>query len=183
MSHPFDWAIDFVFAVEGYVSNSKYDSGGYTKYGIAQNSHPNVDVRNLTIDGAKRIYKEDYWDACKCGEFSRPLALYLLDFAVNSGVRNAALGLQRAVNKLNAGTGISPLAEDGKIGTKTILAAFSIPEGLMQAAFHAYRTEFYFNIVKKNATQNKFLRGWMNRLAKLNMYANGASIKRMNAML
>lgn len=183
MSHPFDWAIDFVFAVEGYVSNSKYDSGGYTKYGIAQNSHPNVDVKNLTIEGAKRIYEGEYWNACKCGRFRPPLALYLMDFAVNSGVKNAAVGLQRTANKLTPGTGILALCEDGKIGEKTIAAVNSIPQHLMIAAFHAYRVQFYFNLVAKKSTQSKFLRGWMNRLAKLNMYANGASIKTMNTML
>lgn len=183
MSDTFSWAIDFVFAVEGYVSNSKYDSGGYTKFGIAQNAHPGVDVRNLTIDGAKNIYRKQYWDACKCDKFAPSLALYLMDFAVNSGAKNAAVGLQRTVNKLTAGTGALALCEDGKIGEKTIAAVNGIPERLMIAAFHAYRTEFYFNIVKKNSTQNAFLRGWMNRLAKLNMYANGASIKRMNVML
>ena len=51
----FDKAIDFIFEVEGYVSNHKADAGGYTKYGIAQKSHPNVNVRTLTLDGAKEI--------------------------------------------------------------------------------------------------------------------------------
>lgn len=183
MSDTFDWAIDFIFAVEGYISNAKHDSGGYTKYGIAQNAHPNVDVKNLTIDDAKGIYKTDYWKTCKCDRFSPALGLYLMDFAVNSGTKSAAVGLQRTVNKLTAGTGTLALAEDGVIGPKTINAVQGIPKHLMIAGFHAYRVQYYFNIVAKNSTQNKFLRGWMNRLAKLNMYANGASITTMNRML
>ena len=183
MSDTFDWAIDFIFAVEGYVSNDKHDSGGYTKYGIAQNAHPDVDVKNLTIDDAKGIYKTDYWKTCKCDRFSPALGLYLMDFAVNSGTKSAAVGLQRTVNKLTAGTGTLALAEDGKIGEKTIAAVNALPEQLMVAAYHAYRVQFYFNLVAKKASQSKFLRGWMNRISKLNMYANGASIKRMNAML
>ena len=183
MSDMFDWAIDFVFAVEGHVSNAKHDSGGYTKYGIAQNAHPDVDVKNLTPDDAKKIYRKKYWNACKCGELPPTLALYLMDFAVNSGVKKAVAGLQCCYNKMTAGTGTLALAEDGIIGPKTITAVQCIPKHLMIAGFHAYRVQYYFNIVAKNSTQNKFLRGWMNRLAKLNMYANGASIKTMNRML
>lgn len=169
----FDHAIDFIFAVEGYVSNSKYDAGGYTKYGIAQKAHPNVDVKNLTIDGAKAIYKRQYWDACRCDEFDENVGLYVMDFAVNSGVQTAVKALQKCLNLQASGKADAPLVVDGKIGDKTIAAANGVPDRLLVAAFHAYRVSFYFGLVKKNSTQNKFLRGWMNRLAKLQMYVNG----------
>ena len=169
----FDHAINFIFSVEGYVSNSKYDAGGYTKFGIAQKAHPNVDVKNLTLDGAKAIYRRQYWDACRCDDLNPTLALYLMDFAVNSGVKTAVKGLQKCLNLQVSGKADAPLVVDGKIGDKTIAAANGVPDRLLVAAFHAYRVSFYFGLVKKNSTQNKFLRGWMNRLAKLQMYVNG----------
>ena len=45
------------------------------------------------------------------------------------------------------------------------------------AALHAYRTAYFFGIVKRNPSQNTFLKGWINRLAKLNTYAHGVTVK------
>lgn len=78
-------AIDFVFMVEGYMSDNPYDPGGKTKYGIAQKWHPDVDVQSLTKEGAEVIYKRTYWDRCRCGDYSWPLALCIFDAAVQHG--------------------------------------------------------------------------------------------------
>ena len=173
MSKQFDNAIDFIFAVEGYISNHKADAGGFTKYGIAQKSHPNIVVKNLTLDGAKQIYKKEYWDACKCDEFDGNVGLYLMDFAVNSGVKTAAAALQKCANRLLSGKNDAPLAADGKIGPKTIEAVKQLDAPALVAALQAY----FFGIVKRSPSQNTFLKGWMNRLAKLNMYAHGVTVK------
>ena len=61
------------------------DPGGRTKYGIDQRSHPNVDIRNLTRDQAKAIYRRDYWDAVKADELPPGLRLVVVDIAVNNG--------------------------------------------------------------------------------------------------
>lgn len=46
---------------EGGFVNSPSDPGGMTKYGISQKYNPDVDVKNLTVDEAVRIYFERYW--------------------------------------------------------------------------------------------------------------------------
>lgn len=176
----FDYAIDFVFAVEGYVSNHKADAGGYTKYGIAQKANPGVDVKNLTLDGAKKIYRKNYWDACKCDSFDKRVGLYVMDYAVNSGVATSAKALQRCANRLISGKADSPLVVDGKIGPKSIEAINKLNPEELVAALHAARVTFFLNLVRKNASQNVFLRGWMNRMSKLNMYANGLQIKQLD---
>ena len=43
----------------GYVHDPK-DLGGETNYGIAKRFYPDVDIKNLTEDEAKEIYKTDY---------------------------------------------------------------------------------------------------------------------------
>lgn len=179
----FDFAIDFVFAVEGYISNHKADAGGYTKYGIAQKSHPNIIVKNLTLDGAKAIYQKEYWLACRCNEMPRNVGLYVMDFAVNSGTATAAKALQRCVNFLTSGKNDAPLVVDGKIGQKTIEAVQKVDPNALTAALHAHRSTFFINLVKKNSTQRVFLNGWMNRLAKLNLYANGVPVKLFGAFV
>lgn len=49
--------------VEGKVyTNDPNDRGGETKYGISKRANPDVDVKNLTEDQAKKIYEERYWN-------------------------------------------------------------------------------------------------------------------------
>lgn len=66
-----------------------HDPGGETNFGISKRSYPNVDVRNLTWEGAKEIYHRDYWIASGADKLSWPLCLTHFDFAVNAGVGRA----------------------------------------------------------------------------------------------
>ena len=61
----FDEIIEVVLHHEGGYVNDPKDPGGETNFGVAKRSHPDVDIANLTKDGAKEIYKEYYWDANK----------------------------------------------------------------------------------------------------------------------
>lgn len=66
-AHPqgggFDNAIGTVLKNEGGYNASDGHTGNPVNFGINQGSHPEVDVKNLTQDQAKAIYKKDYWDA------------------------------------------------------------------------------------------------------------------------
>jgi lysozyme family protein len=63
-----DYPEDFLKAVNdlidnwegGYVDDPQ-DPGGETKYGISKRAYPNVDIKNLTRDGAITLYFYDYW--------------------------------------------------------------------------------------------------------------------------
>jgi len=65
------------------------DSGGVTKYGISSNSHPGLDVANLSLEDAKTIYRHEYWDAIGGSKLPAGLQATALDAAVNQGVDNA----------------------------------------------------------------------------------------------
>ena len=140
----------------GYV-NDPLDTGGLTKYGIAQNKNPGVDVENLTWQDALRIYETEYWD--KCGaEFLPPaIALAHFDCAVNLGVSQAGKILQRAV-------GAEP---DGAVGPKTLaLALDKDPLNLLHSIL-AGRRAFYYKLVERKPAQGRFLQGWLNRVDKV----------------
>lgn len=96
----FEECVEFVFAREGappgkdgYVNDPR-DAGGETKFGIAKRSHPNLDIKNLTRDGAAKIYHEDYWMPAHCDDVSGPLRLAVFDTAVNCGVATSRALLQ-----------------------------------------------------------------------------------------
>ena len=85
---------DFIQAVElvlkhegGFTPGLPNDPGGATNFGISQRAYPDVDIKNLTVEGAKEIYRRDYWhfDAIE----DQQLANCLLDCAVNQGLHAA----------------------------------------------------------------------------------------------
>lgn len=81
----FDDAFGLVVGVEGgYVFNPE-DPGGETKYGISKRRYPTIDIKNLTLDQAKVLYKRDYWDAHRLDERPWREALLVFDCAINGG--------------------------------------------------------------------------------------------------
>ena len=67
------------------------DSGGVTKYGIAQKFHPGIDVANMTQEVAEDIHYKEYWLAIGCDILPWDMALCAYDCAVNQG-RSVAIG-------------------------------------------------------------------------------------------
>jgi|YelNatPaOPRAMG01_1025707.scaffolds.fasta_scaffold07437_2 lysozyme family protein len=86
MRENFDKAFKFIMKWEGGYTNDKDDPGGETKYGISKKSYPNIDIKNLTLERAKEIYKKNYWDKLNCDKISYPMDLIVFDTAVNMGI-------------------------------------------------------------------------------------------------
>lgn len=91
----FDRSFWFVMRHEGgsQITDDPRDPGGLTKYGVSQRSHPGLDIRALTLEQAKAIYKSEYWEGSGAGKLSWPMNLAVFDFAVNAGcaVANATI--------------------------------------------------------------------------------------------
>jgi lysozyme family protein len=81
----FDDAFALVIGVEGGYVNNPEDPGGETKFGISKRRYPTIDIKNLTIDQAKVIYRRDYWDAHDLDPRPWREALLVFDCAVNGG--------------------------------------------------------------------------------------------------
>lgn len=87
----FEQAVSFVFKHEGgYTPGIPDDPGGETNFGISKRAFPDLDIKNLTIDQAKEIYRKHYWNVELDGEPDQKLANCLLDCAVNQGPSFAA---------------------------------------------------------------------------------------------
>jgi len=149
----FDGAFDWIIDAEGTVyTEHPDDPGGGTKFGIASASHPDVDVRALTLEGAREIYRRDYWARCKCDELPAAWALALFDASVLHGVTNGVRLMQLALR-------VSP---DGVVGPATIAAAKNAGAGEL-AAFMAWRALEMSRLSHAGA----FMRGWFLRLFRL----------------
>lgn len=101
MSNRFEDAFLVVVGHEGGLSLDRNDRGNWTsgvigkgqlrgtKFGVSAMSYPTLDIPNLTLDDARRIYRANYWNAAGCPDLPDPLALVVFDTAVNSGVGRA----------------------------------------------------------------------------------------------
>jgi lysozyme family protein len=173
----FDLAIDIILAHEGGLSDNPSDPGGVTKYGISARSYPYLDIRNLTIEDAKKIYRTDYWEKIK-GDLidDQKIANQLLDFSVNSGVGQAVKSLQRALNKVVKP--FPPLEIDGGMGPKTLTALNTGSSAKISNALVSERLAFYQEIIYKNPQLAVFENGWTRRATSflLDNPATGISI-------
>jgi len=150
----FDEIIEVVLHHEGGYVNDPDDPGGETNFGIAKRSHPDVDIANLTKDGAKEIYKEHYWDRNKVEDLPEDLRHIYFDMCVNQGRGRAVKIMQRAANAKGA-----DLVVDGGMGPKTIAAM----DGVELQRVRAYRVKYYADLVTRKPDLEKFYFGWFRR--------------------
>lgn len=69
--------------------NDPDDSGGATKFGIDQRSHPKENIRSLTEARAKEIYWSEYWTRYGCEDRPFPLGEVVYNCCVNAGFGRA----------------------------------------------------------------------------------------------
>ena len=162
--------VPFILSKEGGYVNDKDDSGGATNFGITLATWRKVgydknddgvinkeDIKLLTEDDFHRVFKKNYWDACKADQIKdQSVANLLVDFAYNSGVARVSKFIQKIVG----------VTADGIIGNKTINAINNYPRGQRQlfATLRQRRINYLNGIVIANPTQKKFYNGWMNRV-------------------
>ena len=152
--HKFNKAMEFTSKWEGGLVNDKYDKGGQTKYGISKRWYPDLDIENLTRKQAKQIYRTEYFDKTGASELPLPLAMQVFDYAVNSGASTAIKDLQRII-------GAEP---DGRIGPATLEAIKSVDQSKLLNDYINARSNNYNRIIKNDPTQERFKKGWFNRL-------------------
>ena len=121
-----------------------------TKYGISAMAYPALDIKNLSYEQAKEIYKKDYWDRCKCDFIPDALSIALFDFAVNSGINRAVKYLQTCLD----------IKADGIIGNQTIGACNRMPTKTILEKFIQSR----FDFLKSLKTWKDFGSGWGRRV-------------------
>ena len=111
----FDEIIEQVLEHEGGYVNDPKDLGGETNFGITKRFYPELNIKELTIEKAKQIYKDDYWDKNRVESLPQELWHIFFDMCVNMGRRTAVKVLQRAA--VNRGRDIEV---DGGLGPMTI---------------------------------------------------------------
>lgn len=149
----------------GYV-NDPDDTGGETKYGVAKNANPDLNITTLDWNAAKRVYYKRYWISGDCQDLPNNLAVLHFDGCVNHGVGRAAKFLQRAVGAV----------ADGDIGPATLQLVHQFDEFEICNSICDQREAFYHAIVANKPSQQKFINGWITRISEMREFVTDANV-------
>jgi lysozyme family protein len=139
-------------SIEGGLHDDPHDPGSLTNLGIALAFHPNMtpaQIRALTPVTAAPIYYKEYWQPMQGDELPPWAAWVALDAAVNQGVGEATLILQRSAG----------VVADHIIGPLTLAAVRREPPKQFLAAFTAGRDVRYTS----SAQWRRYGSGWVKR--------------------
>ena len=120
MNRNWNKSFDLVIVNEGGYVDNKLDPGGATNWGCTQASWEGYighkvsvdDMKALTKEDVKPLYKKRYWDAIHGDAIPSGLDYCLFDCAINSGVNRSAKIIQEIVG----------VFADGAIGNNTVSA-------------------------------------------------------------
>lgn len=163
-------------------TNRAADLGGPTRWGVTEKTARAVGYKGAMQDypydgptGAEAVYSSQFWDFCKCSDiaqYSQELAVWMFDYAVNSGPPRAIDALQTLLNVLNNRGKLYPdFAPAANIGPKTLtaLAAYSKVRDIkiLAYSFNGLRIAFLVNLAKSSDVQEENIYGWLNRVVNI----------------
>jgi lysozyme family protein len=165
MQSNWDNAFDMMLASEGGYVNHPSDPGGMTNLGVTKRvweewvgrESNEKEMRNLTPEMVKPLYKRKFWDACHCDLLPSGIDYLVFDFAVNAGCGRSAKVLQTVV-------GVTP---DGGIGNITLAAVNALDSNELIEKFSQGKEDFYRSL----NTFETFGKGWLNRVAAVKIKA------------
>ena len=152
----------FIKEREGGYSNHKNDKGGCTMKGITiavyrkhfGSSKTCNDLRNITDEQWKSIFKKDYWDKWKADEIqNKSIAKLVVDWSFNSG----CYGFYYPQDVLGTKRSCAATAADIKA-----INSYPNQRELFDKLWNR-RKQHYIALSKKDG-QSDFLKGWLNRL-------------------
>jgi lysozyme family protein len=151
-------AITKILDEEAGYENDPADRGGETNFGITQATADKLgvgDVKNLTIDTATDAYRKLFAQWGLLGMSDVNTFDLLVDCCTNHGPTNSIRWLQRALGIADA---------DGIYGPVTQTAIDNATDwSIIFANILSARIVFYGRIVQQDATQIKFIAGWLVR--------------------
>lgn len=162
----YDAALARLLQHEGGYTNHPSDPGGPTNFGITIHDYRKhvkpgataADVKAMTLDEAKRIYRSKYWDAQRCDELPAGVDYAVFDYGVNSGIGRSGKVLRRCLN----------LPDDSSVVNDHVVAAAKADDAkALVAAICDERLRF----LQRLKTWDVFGKGWGRRVAEVKAHS------------
>jgi hypothetical protein len=170
-----DDSLNQILVSEGGFQDDKEDTGNYRPdgtlvgtnrgitptalaefKGVDPNSITVEDIKNVTEEEARTIYRQNYFNKPKINELPQDLQASVFDMYINSG-SNAIKILQKAA-------GLPKKKQDGSVGPETLAAITSA--NVSKEEYADARIAFYKDLVKRKPKTKKYLNGWITRANK-----------------
>lgn len=154
-------AFPFVIGKEGGYDRDPHDRGNWTsgkigvgelkgtKYGVAAHVYPHLDIKNLTVEDARKIQRRDYADKVAYDALPAGVDVSVFDMAYNAGPGRSLKLLNAA---LATGTSLSTAASLAAVANAT-----SDKVALIKR-FALKRLGFY-----QSLNNGRYIKGWTNR--------------------
>lgn len=176
----------------GYV-NDPVDKGGETHRGVARRFNPDwkgwpiidrikkehpkdfkqrINANDELAELAKELFRQRYWNPVRGDEIpNQHIANKVFDTGVNQGVGRSVRFLQEGLNLLNRNQkNYADIEVDGSFGDKTLATVKAFlklekdePDYLLKI-LNLLQANQYIEIMRKDSTQERFARGWLNRV-------------------
>ena len=172
MKETYPKALAFVLAAEGPYSDDPGDSGGPTSWGLtavdvathrgisaskfATHAEKVALVKSLTTAEVHAIYAGRYWTPVGGDELPYPLDMIMFDTGVNMGVSTAIVMLRVAMGL--------PVAPPTIADTMKTVNNLGSRDALVVKKLLNARVLRYQHIADKHSEDERFLRGWLNRV-------------------
>jgi len=158
-------SFDLVIVNEGGYVDNKLDPGGATNWGCTQAVWEGYighkvsvdDMKALTKEDVKPLYKKRYWDAIHGDALPSGLDYCIFDCAINSGVNRSAKIIQEIVG----------VFADGAIGNNTVSAITQLNPVTAINEFCDKRQAFLESL----KTFPVFGKGWSKRVSEVRIRA------------
>lgn len=165
---------------EGGFFHHPADPGGITNYGVSLMFLKSLslidadidgdgdidadDVRGITSQTARAIFRKHFWDAPRVVELPPLIAVITYDLGVNAGIGRAAVVLQQGINQLTPGAIASLAFNVGPLTRRhsTALAEAGRQLELAEATLDQ-RAAWYRRLVGAKPSSAVFLKGWLRR--------------------
>ena len=124
-----------------------------TKYGIAANTYPNLDIKNLTLEQADQIYIRDYWPKAWGDDWPEGFDQVTYDATVNSGPGRGPLWTCKALGY-------------SKADRAATAKAHALPVEMKVSAIKR-ATAIRLSFLRSLGTWGIFGKGWGGRVARM----------------
>lgn len=172
----YDQAFSMLMKNEGGYVNHPYDPGGETKYGICKKYNPNIDIKSITLDFAKKYYYQNFWHPMYEKIKDPKIALKLFDISVNIGkeqlyylinetlLDSVCYPDEYAVEELEYISQFSEENENFELWIDYVVEKINnMDSGLFLNVFKSKLIQYYISRIYDNNDLHVFRLGWIRR--------------------